>query len=201
MQNHIRRIDLSLYGVLTTYLPILHFIKFVDMALPPRDQRHQYLRFEGLEYTDAEITDFEDRLGRIYSRGIHRMLVLDFESLPAVMSERLTSKMLMEHRDDQGQSVFTSRAWRRLFEVAEGAPDVDEGDQVVLTPVQAPHPPPIAGPARTMEQRLGRLEEDVHGLQGALGEQTDVLDSMARDFSQFTTWKVTGLSRMMDRAG
>ncbi|GKA31032.1 hypothetical protein Tco_0717337 [Tanacetum coccineum] len=31
------------------------------MALPPRDQRHQYLRFEGLEYTDANITDFEDR--------------------------------------------------------------------------------------------------------------------------------------------
>ncbi|GKF70001.1 hypothetical protein Tco_0203058 [Tanacetum coccineum] len=86
------------------------FIKFVDMALPPRDQRHQYLRFEGLEYTDADITDFEDRLSRIYNRGIHRMLVLDFESLPAVMSERLTSKMLMEHRDDQMQSVFTSHA-------------------------------------------------------------------------------------------
>ncbi|GKF31062.1 hypothetical protein Tco_0100860 [Tanacetum coccineum] len=25
--------------------------------------------------------------------------------------------MLMEHRDAQGQSVFTSRAWRRLFDV------------------------------------------------------------------------------------
>ncbi|GJV41618.1 hypothetical protein Tco_1420058 [Tanacetum coccineum] len=177
------------------------FIKFVDMALPPRDQRHQYLRFEGLKYTDADITDFEDRLGRFYSRGIHRMLVLDFESLPAVMSERLTSKMLMEHRDDQGQSVFTSRAWRRLFEVAEGAPDVDEGDQVVLAPVLAPHPPLVAGPTRTMEQRLGRLEEDVYGLRGALGEQRDVLDSMARDFSQFTTWTVTRLSRMMDQGG
>ncbi|GJS03689.1 hypothetical protein Tco_0320197 [Tanacetum coccineum] len=60
-----------------------------DMALPPRDQRHQYLRFEGLQYTDADIVDFETRLGR----------------------------MLMEHRDAQGQSVFTSRAWRRLFEI------------------------------------------------------------------------------------
>ncbi|GKA69640.1 hypothetical protein Tco_0775704, partial [Tanacetum coccineum] len=38
-------------------------------------------------------------------------------SLPAVMSERSTSRMLMEHKDDQGQSVFTSRSWRRLFEV------------------------------------------------------------------------------------
>ncbi|GJS20548.1 hypothetical protein Tco_0449180 [Tanacetum coccineum] len=40
-----------------------------DMALPPRDQRHQYLR------------------------------------------------MLMEHMDAQGQSVFTSRAYRRLFDI------------------------------------------------------------------------------------
>ncbi|GKD92313.1 hypothetical protein Tco_1372150 [Tanacetum coccineum] len=44
-----------------------------DMALPPRDQRHQYLRFEGLEYTDADITDFEERLGRIYGKEIHRV--------------------------------------------------------------------------------------------------------------------------------
>ncbi|GKD11428.1 hypothetical protein Tco_1191113 [Tanacetum coccineum] len=43
-------------------------IDFTDMALPPRNQRHQYLRFEGLQYTDADITDFEMRLGKIYSR-------------------------------------------------------------------------------------------------------------------------------------
>nr|GEV76447.1 hypothetical protein [Tanacetum cinerariifolium] len=87
------------------------------MALPSRDQRLQYLRFEGLEYTNTDITYFEERLGRIYCRGIHMMLVLDFDSLSAMMSKRLTSRMLMEHRDDQGQSVVTSRAWRRLFEV------------------------------------------------------------------------------------
>ncbi|GKC86294.1 hypothetical protein Tco_1142011 [Tanacetum coccineum] len=41
------------------------------MALPPRDQRHQYL----------------------------------------------STRMLMEHKDAQGQSMFTSRAWRRLFDI------------------------------------------------------------------------------------
>ncbi|GJQ89543.1 hypothetical protein Tco_0000682 [Tanacetum coccineum] len=71
-------------------IPAFHLVLY--MALLPRDQRHQYLRFEG----------FEERLGRIYSRGIHQMLVLDFKSLPAMMSEGLTSRMLMEHRDDQG---------------------------------------------------------------------------------------------------
>ncbi|GKE62785.1 hypothetical protein Tco_1513152 [Tanacetum coccineum] len=60
------------------------------MALPPRDQRHQYLRFEGLQYTNTDIADFETRLVRIYRREVHRV---------------------------QGQSVFTSQAWRRLFDI------------------------------------------------------------------------------------
>ncbi|GKD43585.1 hypothetical protein Tco_1268230 [Tanacetum coccineum] len=33
------------------------------------------------------------------------------------MDEGLRGRMLMEHRDALGQSVFTSRAWRRLFEI------------------------------------------------------------------------------------
>ncbi|GKE54783.1 hypothetical protein Tco_1489939, partial [Tanacetum coccineum] len=202
------------------------------MALPPRGQRHQYLRFEVLGYTDANIKDFKERLSKIYGREIHR-----------------------------GQSVFTSQAWRRLFEirgplvhelileffwilsmrdflgttlsytlirdsmlslchrliayniavrsqapekvaaagapeVTKGAPNVDEGDQVVSAPIQASQPPPAAGPARTMTQRINRLEEDVHVMRGALGKQREVFDSMACDFSRFTTWTVTGLSRM-----
>ncbi|GJS48033.1 hypothetical protein Tco_0598154 [Tanacetum coccineum] len=33
------------------------------------------------------------------------------------MAEGLSSKMLMEHKDAQGQIMFTSRAWRRLFDI------------------------------------------------------------------------------------
>ncbi|GKE10978.1 hypothetical protein Tco_1414529 [Tanacetum coccineum] len=84
--------------------------------------------------------------------------------------------------------------------VAKGALDIDKGGQAISAPIQAPQPP-VAGPARTMAQRLARLEEDVHRIQGALGEQIEVLDSMAYDFSRFTTWTVTRLSRMMDPAG
>ncbi|GKB49374.1 hypothetical protein Tco_0900127 [Tanacetum coccineum] len=47
-------------------------------------------RYEGLQYTDADIEDFEMRLARIYRR---------------------------EHRDAKGQSVFTSQSWRRLFDI------------------------------------------------------------------------------------
>ncbi|GJX01952.1 hypothetical protein Tco_0185865 [Tanacetum coccineum] len=30
--------------------------------LPPREQRHPFLRYQGLEYTDADIADFEERM-------------------------------------------------------------------------------------------------------------------------------------------
>ncbi|GKE88003.1 hypothetical protein Tco_1565478, partial [Tanacetum coccineum] len=42
---------------------------------------------------------------------------------------------------------------------------------------------------------------EVHGVREVLQGQREVLDSMARDFSRFTTWTITSLSRMMDRAG
>ncbi|GKB48955.1 hypothetical protein Tco_0899708, partial [Tanacetum coccineum] len=82
--------------------------------------------------------------------------------------------------------------------VAQDAPVIDEGGQADPAPVHAP-PPPAA--ARTMPQRMARLEEDVHKIRGALTEQHEVIDAMARDFSRFCTWTTTSLTRMMDRAG
>ncbi|GKE15601.1 hypothetical protein Tco_1423178, partial [Tanacetum coccineum] len=92
-------------------------VDFADMALPPRDQRHQYLRYEVLQYTDANIANFKTMLARIYGREIHRVHVFYFRGLPDLMAEGLSTKMLMEHKDTQGQSMFTSRAWRRLFHI------------------------------------------------------------------------------------
>ncbi|GJZ48454.1 hypothetical protein Tco_0602286 [Tanacetum coccineum] len=88
-----------------------------DMALPPRNQRHQYLRYEGLQYSDADIVDFEARLARIYRTEVHRVQVFDFEGLPDLMVDGLSARMLMEHRDAQGVSLFTSQAWRLLFDI------------------------------------------------------------------------------------
>ncbi|GKE64213.1 hypothetical protein Tco_1518374, partial [Tanacetum coccineum] len=80
----------------------------------------------------------------------------------------------------------------------EGAPNVVEGDQAILTPVQAPQPPPAA---RTISQRLARLEEDVHGIQVSLGKQHEVVNMMAKDFSIFTVWVAGGISQLLDSAG
>ncbi|GJW61424.1 hypothetical protein Tco_0110759 [Tanacetum coccineum] len=69
-------------------------ISIRHMALLPRDQRHQYLSFEGLQYINADIADFETTL-----------------------ADRLSDRMLMEHMDAQGQGVFISQAWRRIFDI------------------------------------------------------------------------------------
>ncbi|GJY68953.1 hypothetical protein Tco_0471935 [Tanacetum coccineum] len=37
-------------------------VDFADMALPPREQRHRFLRYEGLEYIDSDIADFKSRI-------------------------------------------------------------------------------------------------------------------------------------------
>ncbi|GJS03641.1 hypothetical protein Tco_0320149 [Tanacetum coccineum] len=313
------------------------------MALPPRYQRHRYLRFEGLGYTDVNITDFEERLGKIYDREIHRVQVFDFGGLIDLMDEGLSGPLVHElileffsmfrfgevvlDLDTTGALQLQLRGLRRHIRISstgdflgtapsytsirdlmirlyhrliacnivgrsqepekvtvtdlfylrgrdvgsfnipyllvrylrmfasgrkreamisgrqivarlakhfgllteerlqglamivqdllmidmaklvrlqickelddtwawvaprperqpdvavgtqvvvEGAPNVDEGAQTVLAPIQAPQPSSAAGPARTMAHRLGRLEEDIHGLRGALGEQREV---------------------------
>ncbi|GJU75420.1 hypothetical protein Tco_1272490 [Tanacetum coccineum] len=73
-----------------------------DMALPPRDQRYQYLRYEGLQYKDADILDFKSRLTRIYRREVHKVQVFDFRGLSNLMADGLSARMLIEHRDARG---------------------------------------------------------------------------------------------------
>ncbi|GJX78256.1 hypothetical protein Tco_0325067 [Tanacetum coccineum] len=84
--------------------------------LPPREQRHPFLRYQGLEYSDRDITDFEERLERIYNRGIHRVQVLDFGSMSMLMRDVLYARIRMEHRDGDRVVVFTSEAWGRVFD-------------------------------------------------------------------------------------
>ncbi|GJY75011.1 hypothetical protein Tco_0479442 [Tanacetum coccineum] len=102
---------------LNFYTLVLSSIDFAYIALPPREQRHRFLRYEGLEYLDIYIVDFEGRLARIHRREVHRVLIFDFEGLPDLMAEGLTAQMLMEQRDNQGVSVFTSRDWRRMLDI------------------------------------------------------------------------------------
>nr|GEZ42230.1 reverse transcriptase domain-containing protein [Tanacetum cinerariifolium] len=67
---------------------------------------------------------------------------------------------------------------------AEDAPAVNEGDQAIQELMHAPQSPPVA---RTMPQRMARLEEDTHEICGTLAEQREMIDAIARDFSRFIT--------------
>ncbi|GKC40060.1 hypothetical protein Tco_1052444 [Tanacetum coccineum] len=81
--------DLDLTESLKFYnlCPIL--VDFVDIALPPRKQRHPFIRVR----------------------------VFDFGGLLDLMAEGLSARILMKHKDAQGQSVFSSRVWRWLFDI------------------------------------------------------------------------------------
>nr|GEZ32808.1 hypothetical protein [Tanacetum cinerariifolium] len=267
-------------------------------------------------YTEDIVYDFENRLETIFERQVNRVHVLYFEGLTPEMRQDL-AKRLSTYTGDDGQDIFMSNAWRRLFEIqaplvrefildffsickmgsemrmiacsiswrsqapekvtltdlfylkgmdvgsvnipyllakylrlskgqfvaclakhfglltkerlqgltmivrdlpvidmdelvaavgapkaAEDAPIANEGALDVLAPVQAPQPPhPAARPARTMAQRLAKVEEYIHKIRGTLGEQREVLDSMACDFSRLSTWTVVRLSQMMSQVG
>ncbi|GJS11362.1 hypothetical protein Tco_0368158 [Tanacetum coccineum] len=72
---------------------------------------------KGQEYTDVVVHDYEDRLDRIFDRQVNRVQVLDFEGLTKEMSQAVTGRLRMEHNDSQGKIIFTSHAWRQLFEI------------------------------------------------------------------------------------
>ncbi|GKD20816.1 hypothetical protein Tco_1222519, partial [Tanacetum coccineum] len=117
--------------------------------LPPHKQRHPFLRYQGLEYTDEDIVDFEERLERIYGREIDRVQVVDFQGMSELLRDGLFTRMRMEHRDDVGVVVFTSQAWGRLFDtrgplvrelILEFLSTLRFGE--VLLDFDAPGPPP-----------------------------------------------------------
>ncbi|GJQ99914.1 hypothetical protein Tco_0522899 [Tanacetum coccineum] len=67
-----------------------------NMALPPREQRHRFLKYEGLEYTDSDIADFESRENNLSDIGWRIDVPVE--------------RMVMEHHDEAGVVVFTSQA-------------------------------------------------------------------------------------------
>ncbi|GKC44249.1 hypothetical protein Tco_1061971 [Tanacetum coccineum] len=84
----------------------------------------------------------------------------------------------------------------------EDAPIVDEGGQADLAPAQAPQqpPPPPPAPARTMVQRLGRLE-DVQGLCQDVGSLRGLVERSMTDQGRFSTWMMTCMTQLMEASG
>ncbi|GJY88795.1 zf-CCHC domain-containing protein [Tanacetum coccineum] len=104
----------------------------LNMALSLRDQRHQYLRFEGLQYTEGDIADFEMRLAKIYKREVHWVQVhAEGRKSGARLSGGHFIGRLAHHFGLPDATAGAPGA-------AEDAPAVDEGAQANPVPVQAP---------------------------------------------------------------
>ncbi|GJV34491.1 hypothetical protein Tco_1394891 [Tanacetum coccineum] len=74
------------------------------------------------DFERQDVLDLYRLLSKIYSSGInrvHKVHVLDFRRLSDLMAKGLSDKMLMKQKDAQGQSVFTSHAWRFGEEVLD----------------------------------------------------------------------------------
>ncbi|GKE65275.1 hypothetical protein Tco_1519436, partial [Tanacetum coccineum] len=85
---------------------------------------------------------------------------------------------------------------------AEDAPIIEEGDQAVPAPVQAPQqppPPPLA--ARTMPQRMARLEEDVQGLRRDVGSLRRLVERLMTDQGRFSKWMMTCMTQLIEASG
>ncbi|GKB92762.1 hypothetical protein Tco_0965034 [Tanacetum coccineum] len=96
-----------------------------DMApLLPHDQRHLWLRYQVVGYTEEIVCDFEQRLEMIFRRQVNRVHILDFEGLTPDMRHNLVERLKMVYTGDDGDEVFVSHAWRRLFGIR--APLVQE---------------------------------------------------------------------------
>ncbi|GJV48374.1 hypothetical protein Tco_1438586 [Tanacetum coccineum] len=82
----------------------------------------------------------------------------------------------------------------------EGAPIVDEGAQDAPAPVQAP-PPPTPATGRTIPQRVGRHEEEIHGLRQDIGSLRRLIERSMTDQSKFSTWMISCITQLMEASG
>nr|GEW68928.1 hypothetical protein [Tanacetum cinerariifolium] len=148
-----------------------------DMALPPRDQRHQYLRFKGLQYTKGDIANFETRLARIYRREVHRLIACSIAGRSQAPKKVVVTDLFYMRGLDVGSvniPYLLARYLRRFDAgrknealilgparpkgdargVAEEAPmALGGGDEDEEMPQAVPPPP------RTQGERIARLEK------------------------------------------
>nr|GEY02654.1 hypothetical protein [Tanacetum cinerariifolium]GEY03349.1 hypothetical protein [Tanacetum cinerariifolium] len=84
--------------------------------LPHHDLRHPWLKYQVDRYDKGIIHSYEHRLEMIWGRPVNRVDVLDFSGLTDGIRQTLRDRLSMVYVGDDGEALFTSHAWRRLFE-------------------------------------------------------------------------------------
>ncbi|GKA76076.1 hypothetical protein Tco_0782454 [Tanacetum coccineum] len=85
--------------------------------VPSSDQRHPWLGYQVKGYAEDIVQNYEQRLKMIWGRSVNRVHVLDFTGLIEGMRETLGDRLRMVYIRDEAHELFTSHAWRRLFEI------------------------------------------------------------------------------------
>ncbi|GKC17641.1 hypothetical protein Tco_1014423 [Tanacetum coccineum] len=125
--------------------------------------------------------------------------------LPVIDMEELVRMQISVELDDTW--AWVAMGPERQSDVAAGAPAdsedapiIDEGSQADLAPVQAPQqlPLPPPAPARTIPQRLGRLEEDVQGLRRDVGSLCRLVERSMTDQGRFSTWLMMSMTHITE---
>ncbi|GJS87657.1 hypothetical protein Tco_0770293 [Tanacetum coccineum] len=84
--------------------------------LQHRDLRHPWLIYQVDGYDEGIIHSYEQRLETIWGRPVNLVQVLDFARLTDGIRQTLGDRLSMVYAGDDGHALFTSHAWRRLFE-------------------------------------------------------------------------------------
>nr|GEU31414.1 hypothetical protein [Tanacetum cinerariifolium] len=78
--------------------------------------KNGYDVFRENQYGVSTVLTSVDKINKFSQYGVLDEHQYGVSSLDLI-AEGVSARMLMKHRDAQGQSVFTSRAWRRLFDI------------------------------------------------------------------------------------
>ncbi|GKC14274.1 hypothetical protein Tco_1011056 [Tanacetum coccineum] len=109
---------------------------------------YQLSEQKGLEYSDADIADFDERLERIYSREIHLVQVVDFQGMPELMRDGMFTRMVMKHHDDadlereEMESPDLARYWSESERMIPGKGDLYDYWRGISTDGYFLGPPP-----------------------------------------------------------
>nr|GEV01117.1 hypothetical protein [Tanacetum cinerariifolium] len=83
------------------------FILFTDIApLPPRDQRHPWLRYQVEGYIEDIMHKYEQRPETIFGRSVNWVYVLDFAGLTMEMKQTLAGRLRMVYLGMRGRSCI-----------------------------------------------------------------------------------------------
>ncbi|GJS00916.1 hypothetical protein Tco_0317424 [Tanacetum coccineum] len=111
IRDRIRVSNLVLKGLCPSPLEAIRHMA----PLPHYNLRHPWLKYQVEGYTEDIVHDFERRIKTIWDRSVNRVHILDFEGLTPEMRQDLAMRLRMVYTSEDGQQVFMSHAWRRLF--------------------------------------------------------------------------------------